>query len=650
MWVNDLAVQDSLLFAAVVGGGIYGSTDWGDTWQQSLINPNVTTIVGTDSGWFAGTMHDGVFCSFDNGATWEAPATTISSELVDDIVAYRDNTGRLRLIAQVRNGNVFMSNDAGAGWVQTTWGSVVGVARDAQGDAILLAGRPGVRRSTDDGSTWTTVNTDFDPGVRSTFYANADSEVFAFGEQGLFLSSDGGASWVSRMSGLLNTNIWSFATSSAFLEPMDLYAGTAGGIFRSSDHGETWVGINDRLSNTSVYSLVMTQMPGGQIWLFAATDGGIAHTRDFGSTWTLLSPPVEVGSIHALAGQNLNAETTFIFAGGTKGVFRSGDYGTTWSNVTPLPPNYIQKDCFSLCSSDSVVYAGMWNGVYASSDCGGTWRRMSPSRSTYNYVLALSVIPQGSLPDAIVAASYLHGIYLSLDGGSTWEFNSSGMSDSVCDGLAAIDTTVFAGSDGIYKMQLHQSQWTLVYSDSTIEWVNCLVAVDSQLYAGTSNGILHSTDFGETWTKVNLGLPYTNILSLAGIPIPDTELRMFAGTDGGGGIWRRSFPLMSMLLSAPVEEQNFSYAISQNYPNPFNPSTVIRYGLPVMSFVTLRIYNILGQSVRTLQDGIETAGYKNLEWNAGSLASGIYFYRLDATSVSDPTKTFMQTRKMILLK
>ena len=92
------------------------------------------------------------------------------------------------------------------------------------------------------------------------------------------------------------------------------------------------------------------------------------------------------------------------------------------------------------------------------------------------------------------------------------------------------------------------------------------------------------------------------------------------------------------------------FALSQNYPNPFNPATTFRYDLPHQSSVTLKVYNLLGQLVQTLADGVESAGYKSVEWNAGSVSSGIYFYRLSATSTCDPTKSFTQVKKMLLLK
>jgi hypothetical protein len=85
------------------------------------------------------------------------------------------------------------------------------------------------------------------------------------------------------------------------------------------------------------------------------------------------------------------------------------------------------------------------------------------------------------------------------------------------------------------------------------------------------------------------------------------------------------------------------YALDQNYPNPFNPATTIRYGIPNAAKVTMKIYNVLGQEVATLVDTDQTAGTYNVRFDAGSLASGMYLYRITAGQ-------FVQVKKMLLLK
>lgn len=73
-----------------------------------------------------------------------------------------------------------------------------------------------------------------------------------------------------------------------------------------------------------------------------------------------------------------------------------------------------------------------------------------------------------------------------------------------------------------------------------------------------------------------------------------------------------------------------TFALSQNYPNPFNPSTVIRYQLPENSMVDLRVFDMLGREVANLVSGQVEAGYHQVQFNAGDLASGVYIYRLQA--------------------
>ena len=87
----------------------------------------------------------------------------------------------------------------------------------------------------------------------------------------------------------------------------------------------------------------------------------------------------------------------------------------------------------------------------------------------------------------------------------------------------------------------------------------------------------------------------------------------------------------------------FQFMLEQNYPNPFNPSSTIKYSIPASEFVTIKVYDVLGNEIATLVNEEKSAGNYELVFNATELSSGIYFYKLQSGS-------FVETKKMILIK
>ncbi len=101
--------------------------------------------------------------------------------------------------------------------------------------------------------------------------------------------------------------------------------------------------------------------------------------------------------------------------------------------------------------------------------------------------------------------------------------------------------------------------------------------------------------------------------------------------------------VLNSALAVDVNQVPIMFRLEQNYPNPFNPSTRIAFAIPKASKVQLRILDVLGRDIALLFDGQKPAGAYELQWDAGSLPSGIYFYRLQSGE-------YVETRKMILLK
>jgi hypothetical protein len=101
------------------------------------------------------------------------------------------------------------------------------------------------------------------------------------------------------------------------------------------------------------------------------------------------------------------------------------------------------------------------------------------------------------------------------------------------------------------------------------------------------------------------------------------------------------------LIPTGVEENQMQiptrFALEQNYPNPFNPSTTISFDLPKQSFVSLKVFDLIGREVATVVCEELQGGNYTRQWNAANVSSGVYFYRLQAG-------TFTETKKLILLK
>ncbi|HVO72607.1 MAG TPA: T9SS type A sorting domain-containing protein, partial [Ignavibacteriaceae bacterium] len=86
-----------------------------------------------------------------------------------------------------------------------------------------------------------------------------------------------------------------------------------------------------------------------------------------------------------------------------------------------------------------------------------------------------------------------------------------------------------------------------------------------------------------------------------------------------------------------------AFLLNQNFPNPFNPSTKINYSVPHTTFITLKIFDILGREVAALINEEKPAGSYEIEFDGANLSSGVYFYQLQAGD-------FVETKKMVLLR
>ena len=156
-------------------------------------------------------------------------------------------------------------------------------------------------------------------------------------------------------------------------------------------------------------------------------------------------------------------------------------------------------------------------------------------------------------------------------------------------------------------------------------------------------------DFTVLMADDSVGLDYQQPLSISPFPLDyiiDQQGKVaYHNTEYDP---RQMTEVITNLLSTVSVDEDisitpFSFQLEQNYPNPFNPATTLEYTLQNSGEVSLIIYNLLGQEAVKLINEVQQAGHHEVTWNAYDFASGIYFYRLQASD-------FVQTRKMVLLK
>jgi hypothetical protein len=196
----------------------------------------------------------------------------------------------------------------------------------------------------------------------------------------------------------------------------------------------------------------------------------------------------------------------------------------------------------------------------------------------------------------VAAGTYGGGIFVSVDSGRTWTPMNAGL-----------------GNRYVYALTAH----------------------DANLFAGTYQGVFLSKDYGFNWADVRDNMGTQFVFSLAA---GDSEL--YAGTYRNG-LWRCLLSEILTFAHESVSEIPSSLMLEQNFPNPFNLSTSIRFYLPRRAAMVLIVFNILGQEVATLADGVREAGMHTMIFNANKLASGMYFCRLSSGGVTVTSKMLM---------
>ncbi len=438
-------------------------------------------------------------------------------------------------------------------------------------------------------------------------------------------------------------------------------------------------------------------------------DGIMRWTYDGGVNWTddIIVAPAPFNwlqglgfadSLHGLAvGSILSAGKVFITANG-------GTDSTDWIPVTADPTQGWFAGNFTMKPDGKYYITGI--SFCNSSDFGLSWARRTSIDNTFDGGVSFPDDLHGWTGGGSISPTVEGWVHRTTDGGITWSGRILSTPYPVrvvyfFDSQVGIAQggEVNSGIGGIWESIDGGVNWTEAVSTGmemgSIDWQRISAdSIDIWSVGYTSSGGFHSgvfkkrigfnvvpvelTSFNalvnyekvilkwETATetnnkgfeiqRINNGNTFRDIAFIQGNGTT-TQKHSYSFSDNEVSAGNYSYRLKqidydgsyhySSIASAEVIGIN-QFAVYQNYPNPFNPTTMINYYIPVSGNVQLKIYNVLSQEVAILVNGYQGTGNHSIEFDAGKLTSGIYFYKLQAKGVDG--SAFTSTRKMMLMK
>jgi len=418
------------------------------------------------------------------------------------------------------------------------------------------------------------------------------------------------------------SNGYLFATTGSFNWPN----ADTGGVHRSTDGGDTWTRVFPAYIARTI-ALKQDSILFASVWPTPTQTEGLYYSTNNGTTWNLTWDGGPSNNVFAVAFDPSNPLRAY--NGSRYGIARNLSGGTTgaWSIISNLPLGSWVRDI--AIDQNGWVFVAVQhqsnpnlNGVYYSTNQGQSFVRTG--LSAVGDTVSSLIVVRDSLVGTVASSggSYLEAIVAGTTNGKVRKAVILGILtvQLLYSGPANAEMSTFA--------HLRRVAWDLIY----------IAAYDKgSLAANTGGGILESTDRGASWRFINEGLPTSGKMSAIEADSAASKLYagMFLDQNNGGPIYRRTIITAVRSTSSDVPRV---FSLHQNFPNPFNPTTTIRFDLPAAGFVSLRVFDILGREVRTLVSEVQDAGFKSARLDANGLASGVYFYKLNAGSFSASKK------------
>lgn len=658
------------------GAGLFKTTNAGGSYTQITMTPTPSAFFklryapGSSTVVHAATS-TGYYKSTDGGDTWTRYQVGLAiGSRISDLAINPSNTNIM--YAPVWGDGFYKSTNAGLNWTKMTAGGIP-TTNFGRSSISLCDGTPntvyvnvskntddltlGVYKTTNGGTTWTDVKPTAEFHAYG-WYNNScgvsptDPNRIVVGGLTLWRSTNGGTSWtqISNAHADQHSVTWNATGTSCWI-------GNDGGMMFSNDAGITW-DYNANLLPITQY-VIFDILPNGQYCYGGSQDNGISGTTNRGVNW-----------FHYIGGDGGGAAIDP--ATPSKIAVSNGVYGGSWAFRRLLTTNggvnwsFIDngidpsQQWYHRVRNDRVSPVYLWDNsgpyVYMSTNYGTAWTKTNASAFP-GEVSDMSVSKYVS-PGSVVYACLASGGKLRVYDGGTWFDRSTGLGANTVRHVQPHMTNISTGyalmngltsGQKIYKTTNRGVNWTNISGDMPNIPMSAMIphpTDDNKLYVGTEMGCYRSTNAGTNWHRWNNGMANaTQVTEMGFIDSIAANGKFFVvSATYGRSIYYRDIsgddPIGISGNQTGIPEH---YELSQNYPNPFNPVTKIKFALPSRDIVKLEVFDILGRNVATIANQEMNAGYHVMEFNASSLSSGIYFYRITTSKLVD-------TKKMMLVK
>jgi photosystem II stability/assembly factor-like uncharacterized protein len=638
--------------------GIYKTTDAGVTWNQLTSPPKISSTGNlsylSSQGWYdnviavdpnnSSNIYVGgvdMMKSTNGGTSWSQ--LTYWHPYYGTPVVHADHhaivfdKNNANTIYEGDDGGVYKTTDGGTSWSNVNNGLQI---TQFYSGAVYKTGTTyfggaqdnGHLKYNGSGTTWSEVYGG-DGGYSAQDQSNSSVAYEEYVYLDISKTTDGGASWNPCISGLTDaTN----GSKCLFIAPFAmnpensavLLAGS-NSVWVTGNSAGSWTQSSNVLSSgADVSAVTVVNASANYLGFAGTTDGKIFKCTGLDpssgiDTWTDITPSGNNGGFVRRVVVDLNDKNKIYATYGgyntsgtltSRHVWYSSDQGSSWTDISGNLPNVPVHSLVINPVLSSTLYVGTETGVYSTTNSGGTW-------SSFN-----SGMPSFVPTDELVVQGGTNVLFAFTHGRGVW--NGTG-------GALPVELASFTVAAGQSNAQLKwRTETEFNNFGFDIERAPSLSPQGGDANAYKKIGFVQGAGTSARPTEY----------SFSDVSVPDGKYMYRLKQIDRNGAFQYSESVEANVISSPS-----TFALYQNYPNPFNPSTTIRYGLPDRSKVGIVITNEIGQQVAVLENGEQEEGFHEVEWRANA-SSGIYFYRIEAVSTSNPNDRFVQTKKMLLLK